>query len=197
MSKFYTLFLLAIAVFAFNCTDIAEAKIFSKNPEPKVKEHAQVFEKKGTYIDALNLTAEQKDFYYQIRRSEFEEIAPIIEKIKIKHKEFENLMESDLPPLAYAYHESKIKEELKKYHDEIMQIRIKNEEKIEGILTKEQKDMYVKIKEESFSIPMKKTPARSMGSVSTSKEFSYEPCEGAGVMPACKIDDLLKKEQKK
>lgn len=61
-------------------------------------------------------------------------------------------------------------------------------------MTPEQKAEYKKLKEESFNMVVKKTPARSLGSVTKQKEFVFKPCEGADGAPACKIDDLLKKQ---
>jgi len=172
------------------------AGLFNKKDNQDVQKHKKEFKKtqnREDYIHILNLNDQQTAFYKQIRHQEYEQIAPIVEQIKLKHDEMEVLLKSDVSFDELSVKKKVIKKELKDYIEKIHQIKIENEEKIEAILNDEQKANYKKLKEDYNNAPTKKTPPRSMGSVNHSQEFIFAPCESETKVPACKIDDLMKK----
>lgn len=120
MKKINILLILTALLFAINSA--AEAKLFSGDKKVKApgqkSEHVEQ-KKPASYVERLNLTPEQKDFYQQIRHSEYEQLSPIVDKIRAKHQELERFMASDIAPMAYKFHENAIKQDLIKLQEEI------------------------------------------------------------------------------
>ena len=161
-------------------------KVEKKQPENKILNET----KKNDFASFLGLSDEQKAQYEQIRHEEFEEISPIVTKIKQKHEEIENLLHTSLSSSIINIEEGLIKRDIRVLKDEIHAIKVKNEEKIEAILNDEQKEKYAKFKAEIATMAPKQTVSRDMSSVSTTGDFVFKPCPKE--QGACKIEDLKK-----
>lgn len=166
----------------------AENKAENKTKKQKPKKE----EAKTDYIHLLELNDEQKAYYDTLRHEEFEQISPLVEKIKVKHTELEKIIESDISPEIAEIEEGLIKKDIKEIRAQIREIRTQTEQKIEGILNEKQKAKYKKIKHEANLKEAKQTPARSMNSVSVGETFEIKPCDAKGEKPACKLEDVIK-----
>jgi len=115
-----------------------------KNPEQKVN-----FEKKREEFESrLQLTDKQKEQAKVIREKGREEIKPVMDKIKAKYEEIQTVKRSRITVEAQNERINALNEEisaLKKYAGEL---RKKNMEEFENILTRNQKKELTKMKEE-------------------------------------------------
>ena len=127
----------------------------SKTPEKQVarvelqKMHKPpMAQHKADFGKRLNLTEEQKAQAKEIHQKGFEEIKPLMEKIKLKHEEIEAVKRSSLAPEAQAEKIVQLRKEVRELKRQTREIQMKNMKEFESILTDKQKNELKKMKEE-------------------------------------------------
>lgn len=98
--------------------------------------------------ERLKLTDEQKEKSHQLRMKGHEKIKPVMEKMKAKHQEIKNVMNSSISQEEKDKKITVLKEDMKKLKKEARAIRMENTKEFEAILTPEQKKEFEKIKKE-------------------------------------------------
>lgn len=104
--------------------------------------------KKAEFEKRLKLTDKQKAQAEQLRMKGHEEMKPIMEKIKAKHQEAEVVRRSRISVEMQKEKLDKIHQELKELHKQAHELRMKNMQEFESILTKRQKKELEKMKQE-------------------------------------------------
>ena len=96
----------------------------------------------------LKLTEEQKAKAKEIHQKGFEQIKPVMEKMRLKHEEIEAVKRSSATPEVQAEQIVKLRKEMKELKHQAREIQMKNMKEFESILTETQKKELKKIKEE-------------------------------------------------
>ena len=138
----------------------------------------------------LNLTQEQREFLGFIEKEKRNELFSITSKIKRKNMELEALILSDVSPDDFSLKLKALEGDISKLCQDAINARKKSEEKFTAILDDKQKEIYK-------NIYFKKANPVPTGAATGVKEFKYESCSGDNAAGACKIEDLLKKNDKK
>lgn len=118
------------------------AKPCNKMHRPPMAPNKVNFEKR------LKLTDDQKVKAKDIHKKGFDEIKPIMDKLKLKHEEIEAVKRSKLAPEAQAEKIVELRKECKELKHQAREIQMKNMKEFESILTDKQKKELKKIKEE-------------------------------------------------
>ena len=117
-----------------------EVKKPPRNPEFKKRQEA--FEKR------LKLTDEQKAQAKELRQKSFEQMKPIMEKIKEKHQEIDAVKRSRMAVEMQQEKLAELHKELKALKRAAHELRMQNMKDFEAILTKKQLKELKKMKEE-------------------------------------------------
>ncbi len=116
--------------------------------------------KKQEFENKLKLTDEQKAQAKEIRLKGHEQMKPVFEKIKANRTEAKSVVESQLTDQEKAQKLNNLREELKVLKKEARDIRIKNMQEFEAILTPKQKKTLEKMKKEGKENFKKHHPKR-------------------------------------
>ncbi len=138
----------------------------------------------------LNLTQEQREFFAYIEKEKRNELSLIASKLKRKNMELEALILSQVSTDDFSLKSRTLESEISKLCQDALNVRKKTEGKLLAILDEKQKEAYKKI----YS---KNVVSTQTGAASDVQQFKYEPCNGENGVGACKIEDLLKKNDKK
>lgn len=103
---------------------------------------------KVNFEKRLNLTEAQKAKAKEIHQKGFEEIKPIMDKLRLKHEEIEAVKRSKLAPEAQAERIVALRKECRELKHKAREIQMKNMKEFEAILTEKQQKELKKIKEE-------------------------------------------------
>ncbi|MBQ2871018.1 Spy/CpxP family protein refolding chaperone [bacterium] len=124
------------------------------NPEKMAEKRAE-FEKK------LKLTEEQKAQAKEIRMKGHEAMKPIMEQMKAKKAEFDTVMKDGSITVDEQRQKiAQLHEEMKVLKKQAKELRIKNMQEFESILTEKQKKTLAKMKEEGRKNFKKNHPKR-------------------------------------
>ena len=116
-----------------------EQKMMHKGPS---KADIEKFEKR------LKLTDEQKAQAKAIHQKGFEEMKPIMDKIKLKREEIAAISRTKLMPEDQAAKIAEVRKEIRTLKRQAHDIRVKNMREFESILTKKQLKEFEKMKAE-------------------------------------------------
>ena len=103
---------------------------------------------KAAFEKRLKLTDAQKAQAKEIHKKGFDEIKPIMDKMKLKREEIEAVKRSSTTPEAQAEKIVQLKKEMRELKNQARTIQMKNMKEFEAILTDKQKKELKKIKEE-------------------------------------------------
>ena len=118
-------------------------------------------EMKQKFEERLNLTEKQKTQAKKIHEKGKTQMEPIMEKIQAKREEMQALKTSELTLEEKTQTYKQLRTELQTLDKKAQEIRKKNSEEFEKILTKEQKEELAKMKEEGRAKFEKTHPARA------------------------------------
>ncbi|HIS36018.1 TPA: Spy/CpxP family protein refolding chaperone [Candidatus Scatousia excrementigallinarum] len=121
--------------------------------------------KKAEFEKRLKLTDEQKAKAKEIRMKGHEEMKPVMEAIKAKRQEIETVKLSRIAPQMQQEKIDKLKAEIRELKKQAHELRMKNMQEFESILTKKQLKELKKMKEEGrkrFEKEFKKHHGNSM-----------------------------------
>lgn len=116
-----------------------QQKMMHKGPS---KADIEKFEKR------LKLTDEQKAQAKAIHQKGFEEMKPIMDKIKLKREEIAAISRTKLMPEDQAARIAEVRKEIRTLKRQAHEIRVKNMREFESILTKKQLKEFEKMKAE-------------------------------------------------
>ena len=179
--------ILCILLLNFLFADFAMADVIQS---PTKQKGLSVSTEKNKFPE-LNLTKEQKDFLNFIEKESRSELGAVASKLKRKNMELEALILSDANFDNFSVESKLILQETSKLCQNAAAIRKKTEEKIIAILDDKQKEIYKK----NY---LKKTDNIGVsGAAANVDEFKYDSCKHDSGVAACKIEDLLKSNDKK
>lgn len=104
--------------------------------------------KRAEFENKLQLTEEQKAQAKEIRLKGHEEMKPIMEQMKAKKTQIDAVLSSNVSEEEKAQKIAPIKEEMKGLKKQARDLRIKNMQEFESILTAKQKKTLEKMKQE-------------------------------------------------
>lgn len=117
-------------------------------------------EKRAKFEDKLQLTEEQKAQAKAIRLKGHEEMKPIFEQMKAKKTQIDTIKKSSITEEEKAQQIAPVKKELKALKQQARDLRIKNMQEFESILTADQKKTLAKMKKEGKKNFKKHHPKR-------------------------------------
>lgn len=124
-------------------TNRQSKQTFTRPQRPDKEQMRKQFEER------LQLTDKQKEKAKKIHEKGRAEMTPVMEKIKTKHQEMQNLLQStNLSDEEKEKQKEQIKTEIKALHNQAKDLRKKNSEEFEKILNKDQKSELEKMKAE-------------------------------------------------
>ena len=124
-----------------------EGNFPGRNMPPKMNESERA-QKESAFEKRLGLTEEQKQKAKELRTQGFENIKPVIEKLKSRELEAEMVKKSKLAPRAQEEKLRSIYKDMTTLKKEAHDIRVKNMKDFENILTTEQKKTLKEMKQE-------------------------------------------------
>ena len=124
-----------------NTTKIPQCNCQKKQLPPQKAQRPSLDEK-------LKLTDEQKKQAHDIRMKGHEKMKPVMQKMKAKHKELNEVINSNLNETKKEQKINAIERELLDLKQQARKIRTENMKEFESILTAEQKTAFEKIKQE-------------------------------------------------
>lgn len=159
--------LILAALFAFTLTGVNAAETTAA-PQSKAPAQSQTLlperpEPKGPHFDGqrppcpkaraefekrLKLTEEQKELALQSRMKGFEEMKPIMEKMRALKMEKEAVLRSRIAVQMQQEKIAEIDAKIKDLRKQAHELRLKNMKEFEAILTDKQKKEFKKMKEE-------------------------------------------------
>lgn len=128
--------------------------------QPPPPDHKKMDAKRAEFENKLKLTDEQKAKAKEIRLKGHEEMKPIMDKLQEKRKEAQAIKASKTEPQAQEAQLAKIREEVKVLKKQARDLRIKNMQEFEAILTPKQKKTLEKMKKEGRKNFKKHHPKR-------------------------------------
>lgn len=134
-----------------NTTPAAPIQAEAQQAKPQVcpqKPHKKPDCKKAEFEKRLKLTEEQKTKAKELRMKGHEEMKPIMEQIKTKREEADAVRRSRIAPEMQKEQLDKIHSELRDLHKQAHELRVKNMQEFEALLTKKQKKELEKMKQE-------------------------------------------------
>lgn len=163
-------FVVSTAVFATeNATPKSTTKttVNAPNEMRKPPKGPDFAKRNAEFEKRLKLTEEQKQQAEQIRKKGFEQIKPIMIKIKEKKQEIEMVKRSKIHEIAQNEQIEQLNKEIGALKKEAHRLRMENMKEFEGILTNKQQKELKKIKKEGrkkFEEALKKNPNKKIGS---------------------------------
>ena len=159
--------LILASLIAFTLTPALAAENAAAEQQPavevqKTQQQDKRMMKKNQFEQRLKLTDEQKAKAKELRMKNREEMKPIIEQIKAKHQEAEAVKRSRISVEMQQEKLAQIRAELKDLHKQAHELRMKNMQDFESLLTKKQKKELAKMKKEGrkqFEKNHKRMPA--------------------------------------
>lgn len=183
MKKNVIYFLLLI--FALNPAFADTAPV--KNAPANVEKKVETIETQKSLYDELNLTNEQKEFVNYLKKDTQEKLSILETKIKQKQRELDALFLADMDADTYKAKFDLLQNKISQDYSEALKIRQSSKNKFLNILDDKQKEIFQK----------KEKPAEDKnvsGAAASTQKFNYNSCDLNGI-PACKIEDLLKKNK--
>lgn len=126
-------------------------------PPPEAK---KMKDKRAEFDKKLQLTEEQKAKAKEIRMNGHKEMKPIMEQMKAKKIQIDQIAKSNISEEEKVQKIAPIKEELKTLRNQAKDLRIKNTQEFEAILTAKQKKTLEKMKKEAKKNFKKQHPKR-------------------------------------
>lgn len=177
-----TLIMASLLVFALSTTVSAQetpavkgkpANSLQKTVKPQPNKKRVDFDKR------LKLTDEQKVQAKEIRKKGFEQLKPIVDKIKDKKQQIETVKLSKISVQVQQERINKLNKEILELRKTAHEIRVQNMKEFEAILTKKQLKELNKIKEEGrkkYEQERKKHPRPDhFGTHPSPERFTHPP----------------------
>ena len=147
--------LILAGILAITSATCVFAEDLAQPQPPQNRPHQEGMMRKGPskadvekFEKRLKLTDEQKAKAKAIHQKGFEEIKPIMDKIKLKREEIAAIMRTKLTEEEQAERVAAVKKEIRALKKEAREIRMKNMKEFESILTAKQLKELKKMKEE-------------------------------------------------
>lgn len=191
--KYFLFSVLFFTGFVFHPACAADVSLTGGKASTSVNELKNAAGKNEDLAAKLKLSYEQKDFYEYIKKEEQKKLSVIAGKIRQKQDELAAVILSGYDYDIYVQKTGAILGEIKNYCDAAAKVRLGADEKLFAILDDKQKEIYRKL---PGAKKANETQNHTAGAAAPVKEFKYGGCTGEA-FGACKIEDLLKKEENK